>query len=191
MGPVDRATSSRCACWARRRPARRSSCRWRITRRRSWSSRPGRPHVNPPPRSERPTQAIALDGEWEFELKPTMDNRYGDFRLPATDKIIGPEARIFRHAVESGDATAWQEPDFDDSRWERVTYDFGPQFWLLGPLPADATSDALDAELAKLTRVNPQRAGHRGRQAASLAALQLLLAPWDSKAIPATRAGTA
>ncbi|HUT14136.1 MAG TPA: glycosyl hydrolase [Thermoguttaceae bacterium] len=119
---------------------------------------PGRQQVDPPPRQERTTQEIALDGEWEFELKPTMDNRYGDFRLPATDKIIGPEARIFRHAVESGDATAWHEPDFDDGRWERATYDFGPQFWLLGPIPPDAAGDALDAELAKLTRVNPQEA---------------------------------
>jgi len=117
---------------------------------------PGREHVNPPPREERTTQKITLDGDWEFELKPTMDNRYGDFRLPAADKIIGPEARLFRHAVESGDATAWQGKSFDDSRWERVTYDFGPQFWLLGPIPADAAGDALDAELAKLARVNPQ-----------------------------------
>jgi len=119
---------------------------------------PGREHVNPPPRQEQRAQEIALDGEWEFGLKPTMDNRYGDFRLPATDKIIGPEARIFRHAVESGDAAAWREPSFDDRGWERVTYGFGPQFWLLGPIPADAAGDALDAELAKLTRVNPQEA---------------------------------
>ncbi|MBI2929178.1 MAG: hypothetical protein HYY24_26235 [Verrucomicrobia bacterium] len=113
---------------------------------------PGRQHVNPPPRQEGPTQIIALDGEWEFELKPTMDNRYGDFRLPATDKVIGPEARIFGHALESGNTATWRTPGFDDSRWGRVTCDFGPQFWLLGPLPADAP----DAELAKLTRVNPQ-----------------------------------
>ncbi len=114
---------------------------------------PDREHVDPPPHQQRSVREIALDGEWEFELKPTMDNRYGDFRLPAVDKIIGPEARIFRHAVERGDATAWHEPDFDDSRWERATYDFGPQFWLLGPIPA---SDALDAQLAKLTRVDPR-----------------------------------
>ncbi len=111
------------------------------------------------PESGRPApnvRELALDGEWECELKPTMDNRYGDFRLPATDKIIGPEARIFRHAIEADDAAGWQEPDFDDTRWERVTNDFGPQFWLLGPLPADADYGALDAQLARLTRVNAQ-----------------------------------
>jgi hypothetical protein len=114
---------------------------------------PGQAHVNPPPRVERQAQQIALDGVWEFELKLTMDNRYGDFRLPATDKIIGPEARIFRHAVESGDSTAWRTTDFDDRNWERVTYDFGPQFWLLGPLPADTP----EVELAKLARVDSQQ----------------------------------
>ena len=120
---------------------------------------PGREHVNPPTRPERTSQEIVLDGEWEFELKPTMDNRFGDFRVPVTDKIIGPEARIFRHAVESGDATVnWRKPDYDDSRWERVTHDFGPQFLLLGPLPSDAASHSLDAELAKRARVNPEKA---------------------------------
>ena len=87
-----------------------------------------------------------------------MDNRYGDFRLPATDKTIGPEARIFRHAVESGDATGWRAANFDDSRWERTTYDFGPQFRLLGPLPPNADVAALDAALSKLTQVNPDEA---------------------------------
>ncbi|MBM3892255.1 MAG: hypothetical protein FJ388_24325, partial [Verrucomicrobia bacterium] len=110
-----------------------------------------------------PLQTIELDGDWEFELKPTMDNRYGDFRLPVTDKMIGPEARIFRHSsphapreVAKGNHHAERDdyfaPDFDDSKWGRVTHGYGPQFWLLGPLP----SEAPEIELAKLTRVNPQ-----------------------------------
>ena len=119
---------------------------------------PDQPHINPPPRPAQASQEITLDGDWGFELKPTMDNRYGDFRLPVGERIIGPEARIFRHAVESGDATAWQAPDFDDSRWERNTHGFGPQFWLLGPLPAEIADPALDAQLAKLTRVDPRDA---------------------------------
>ena len=119
---------------------------------------PGQPHVNPPARQAGPARQVALDGEWEFELKPTMDNRYGDFRLPATDRMIGAEARLFRHALENGDATAWRAPGFDDSRWEQVTHDFGPQFWLLGPLPAGGEGGALEAMLAQLTRVNPDEA---------------------------------
>jgi hypothetical protein len=117
---------------------------------------PGQEHVNPPPRSKRSVKEVVLDGEWEFELKPTMDNRFGDFRLPVTDEIIGPEARIFRHTVESGDAAAWREPFFDDTRWQHVTYGFGPQFWLLGPVPPD-TGDLLEPELVKLQQVDPRK----------------------------------
>ncbi len=114
---------------------------------------PGTAHINPPARKEQHAREIVLDGEWEFELKPTMDNRHGDFRLPVTDMVIGPEARIFRHAVETDPAAAWQSPDFDDDAWERETYGFGPQFLLLGPLPPDLAGPVLDAELAKLTPV--------------------------------------
>lgn len=100
-------------------------------------------------------QKITLDGEWEFELQPTMDNRYGDFRLPAAEHMIGPEARIFRHAVAKSDTEAWHEPDYDDSRWQRETGGFGPQFWLLGPMPVDEDTLLIEAALSKLTHVNP------------------------------------
>jgi hypothetical protein len=36
-----------------------------------------------------------------------------------------------------------------------VAYGFGPQFWRLGPLPAQSDVATLDAALSKLTRVNP------------------------------------
>lgn len=118
---------------------------------------PGEPPAAAPSASPaKPSTAMRLDGEWEFELEPTMDNRFGDFRLPATDSVIGPEARVFRHAIEAGDTDAWTSPAFDDRSWDRVTYDFGPQFWLLGPLAADGVADGLDARLAKLGRVDPR-----------------------------------
>jgi hypothetical protein len=81
-----------------------------------------------------------------------MDNRHGDFRLPATDKIIGPEARRFRHQLAVGDADGWERPDLDDSAWERVTHGYGPQFWVLGPFSGEAP----ESELAALARVNPE-----------------------------------
>jgi hypothetical protein len=89
-----------------------------------------------------------------------MDNRYGDFRLPATDKLIGAEARRFRHAIEPGDAAAWRTAGFDDSGWEEVTHGFGPQFWLLGPLPAEAPEAAL-AQLARMDHKHRSRPSRR------------------------------
>ena len=41
------------------------------------------------------TQA-SIDGPWNIEVIPTMDNRWGDFRLPASETCIGVEARAFR-----------------------------------------------------------------------------------------------
>ena len=39
--------------------------------------------------------SVPLDGEWDIEIIPTMDNKWGDFRLPASEGLIGPEAREF------------------------------------------------------------------------------------------------
>ena len=41
--------------------------------------------------------ATALDGDWDVEIIPTLDNKWGDFRLPASDGLIGPEAREFSY----------------------------------------------------------------------------------------------
>jgi len=117
---------------------------------------PGKAHENPPPRGPVTIARVRLGPPWDFELQPTLDNRYGDFRLPAVDKIIGPEARLFRHAIESGDGEDWKNTALDDSAWQRVTYGYGPQFWVLGPVPADAAGDTLDAELAGIACVNPE-----------------------------------
>jgi hypothetical protein len=51
----------------------------------------------------------------------------------------------------TGHTTAWATADFDDGGWERITHGFGPQFWLLGPLPAEAP----EVELARRTRIDP------------------------------------
>ena len=34
-----------------------------------------------------------LGNNWEFELKPSLDNRWGDFKLPASNELIGAEVR--------------------------------------------------------------------------------------------------
>ncbi|HPT22477.1 MAG TPA: glycosyl hydrolase, partial [Bacteroidales bacterium] len=97
---------------------------------------------------------MILDGDWEFELKPTMDNRWGDFRLPVTSQMIGAEARIFSYSKETSDATGWELSGFDDSKWPRVTYGFGPKFWKLGPLPDNIDTGQLDKQLSSLKNID-------------------------------------
>ena len=87
---------------------------------------------------------IALDGDWGFELIPTLDNRWGDFRLPISEPKIGAEAQRF-------DVVS----DLDIDERSQLN-DFGVKFMLLGPLPADAPLDELEARLAKLGYADPK-----------------------------------
>ncbi|MEI8373082.1 MAG: glycosyl hydrolase [Planctomycetota bacterium] len=115
-------------------------------------------HVNPPAKDERPIRERDLAKEWTVAFVPTMDNTYGDFRLPVTadNKTIGIEARRFAWARETEAlATTAMLPATDDRTWTRQLHGFGPQFYVLGPLPNDANAVSLDAELAKLATVNP------------------------------------
>jgi hypothetical protein len=81
---------------------------------------------------------LALEGEWESEIVPTMNNRWGDFRLPAFDGYIGAEARQFRYETEEKAGTDWKNADFDDSMWPMVTCSFGPRLeQLILPVESD------------------------------------------------------
>lgn len=93
-----------------------------------------------------PAKSLDLSGVWECELVPTMDNRWGDFRLPASDKAIGAEARQFRYSAEEGAGEGWREKTFDDSRWRMVTCSFGPRLWKLN-LPADCDAQAAEKKI--------------------------------------------
>ena len=42
---------------------------------------------------EPPPAPLTVGGAWRLTLIPTLDNRWGDFRLPATEGLMGPEAR--------------------------------------------------------------------------------------------------
>ncbi|MDO4628904.1 MAG: glycosyl hydrolase [Planctomycetia bacterium] len=84
-----------------------------------------------------PTETVSilpLDGEWDAQLIPTMDNQWGDFRLPVTpdNMKIGAEARRMRFhrltPAELANCDAMTEPDYNDSAWEKVTYGFGEKF---------------------------------------------------------------
>ena len=77
------------------------------------------------------TQEMLVEGDWESELVPTLDNQWGDFRLPASKEKIGAEARIFKYKMVDSPSTEYIQKDFDDSSWESCTYSFGPRVWQL------------------------------------------------------------
>ncbi len=93
-----------------------------------------------------PPEPMSLEGPWGIRLDPTMDNRWGDFRYPASDEFIGPEARRF-HYMENdgreGTELRWHEPDIDDSDWETVTYSYGPYWWMIGPFEEGAEPEEI------------------------------------------------
>ncbi|MCF7849904.1 MAG: hypothetical protein K9M45_13715 [Kiritimatiellales bacterium] len=116
---------------------------------------PGQPQLEAAPAAVISRPAIVLDGDWEFELQPTCDNRFGDFRWPAFKGMIGAEMRQIKYAEETTPHPSWQDPKLDDSTWGRVTYSYGPKFWKLGPLPEAADVSALEKRLAGLRQVDP------------------------------------
>lgn len=83
-----------------------------------------------------------LTGEWEFEVQPILDNRWGDYHWPPTPALIGPEIRRFAYRETSPSAPQASSPirgAYPDS----VLCSYGAQFWKLGPLPGVITNDTL------------------------------------------------
>ena len=119
---------------------------------------PGKIHVNPPSVNSLIVKEITLPGEWGVSFVPTMDNSWGDFRMPVTEdnKIIGLEARRFAWSRETENISGTAMlPATDDSNWEKKLHGFGTQFYVLGPIPKEIDIVKLDAELAQLGGVDP------------------------------------
>ena len=73
-----------------------------------------------------------LSEDWEFSVIPTRDNRWGEFRWPPSEELIGPEIRGFRfkeEVAQSGIELGWHKADFDHAGWGTELYGTGP-FWL-------------------------------------------------------------
>jgi len=114
---------------------------------------PGKAEIEQPMAEPVHPETLVIDKDWEFELKPTLDNKYGDYSLPAFDGMIGVEVWKMKYTEEGASLQSWQNPDFDDSNWVTSTVSYGPQFFRLGPLPATADTPDLGLRLAALQRV--------------------------------------
>jgi hypothetical protein len=77
-------------------------------------------------------EKVIIDNNWEFELKPSLDNQWGDYQLPEKKEMLGAQVRQL-----------WlsEGPEGEDS--SRVTCSFGPQFLKLGPLAKRPSAEEL------------------------------------------------
>jgi len=89
----------------------------------------GKPEIAEPDNADQPPQIINIEGDWEFELQPTSDNRFGDFHWPPTQELIGAEARKVWYC----------EGSMPDGPWRKVTTSFGSRFIKCRTMP-DLTS---------------------------------------------------
>lgn len=94
-------------------------------------------------------ESIPLNATWRFSVQPTLDNTFGDFRLPPENTMIGPQATRFRYAEEFIERVDWHKPDFDDSKWPETTYSYGPRLLATKPLPPDTDFQSLEKHLVQ------------------------------------------
>jgi hypothetical protein len=83
---------------------------------------------------------LALDGVWTATLAPTIDNRHGDFTLPASD---GPLPVQLWQAGYRQDAAAEPRPDWNVKTWPRVPLSDGIRAWSYGPVATGNLPDPL------------------------------------------------
>ncbi len=77
-------------------------------------------------------KSIPVAGSWEFEIRPSLDNQWGDFQLPAAKEMLGAEVRQLYYKKSAVYQGGKIQPD---SLWKRVTLGYGSQFLKLGALP--------------------------------------------------------
>ena len=91
-------------------------------------------------KNEKVVRQVDLGNEWEFELKPSLDNRWGDFQFPAKNEMLGAQVRqlYFTEGKEyNGDKLTF------DNSWKKVTCSFGSHFLKLGALPYEPSEEEL------------------------------------------------
>ena len=120
---------------------------------------PTKAHLNPMQKLGSAVVVKTLPSiDWNVCFETTMNNSFGDFRLPVTAEniTIGVEARRFAWARENEvNAETAMLPKTDDSNWRKQLHGYGTQFYRLGPVPDSLDAVAMDAELAKLTQIDP------------------------------------
>ncbi len=109
---------------------------------------PENPEQNTALKELRPVKNVKqseLGENWEFELNPSLDNRWGDYQFPASNELLGAQVRQVYMKENAG----YNGEKLNSDEWKMVTCGFGTHFLKLGPLPG------LPAE-KELVQLKPQ-----------------------------------
>ncbi|MBQ7179946.1 MAG: hypothetical protein IJR87_01485 [Bacteroidaceae bacterium] len=71
-------------------------------------------------------KVIPLEGDWDITIVPTMDNKWGDFRLPASPGKIGVEAREMKSFFLPGTGKLRPEELMAATSGTNYIYGYGP-----------------------------------------------------------------
>lgn len=102
--------------------------------------------------SQKRKSEITVEGDWEFELQPTLDNRFGDFHWPPTPTKIGAEIRQLWYC----------EGDNTNVVWRKVTCSFGPQFIESKKMPPSGEAKVVEFSWRWGLENDPGRQGYHG-----------------------------
>lgn len=91
---------------------------------------PGEPSAEAAAPEIRYVSAQHVTGDWNITLMPTMNNKWGDFRLPASDEYIGAEAREMNWYTDI-DSVDWSD-------FPKAIYGYGPY---METVTLDSTAD--------------------------------------------------
>lgn len=75
-----------------------------------------------------------IDGEWDINIIPVLDNKWGDYHWPATDELIGAEIRSVRYSYYN---------DSDYSNWSKESVGYGPVFKCIEASPVKLSKEEL------------------------------------------------
>ena len=96
---------------------------------------------------------IHLTQEWNFQIKPNLSNKFGNYYYPKENKLLSPQARKFKYKIQpdgiDGINKGWHKQNFNHSSWEEYTYSFGPYWNQLDPIPETFDSPTLSKLIAE------------------------------------------
>jgi hypothetical protein len=114
---------------------------------------PGMPETEEETGRKPAPEEVLLVGDWEFELNPTLDNRYGDYRQPAYPGYTAAEATDILFRMEDSSSGRWMDASLEEAGWDTVSISYGRRFWALGPLPGGVDSIRLETMLRQESSV--------------------------------------